>query len=283
MRCGCALILLSLALALLSGQASSGETVVEKLRESRPTTVHARYSLRYDGIEVGKLDITSKATDSTYSLSGSAKVSALFGTFKWLGSSNASGAIVRGAPVPAAFAFNWSMNKKSGATKIGFKEHTASEIVITPTPHIKADVVPLTVIDKIDALDPLSAVLAFTKADSRPPCDRRVGIFDGKQRYDIVLTPKRETHLPAPSKRGTSETAFVCRIMYEPIAGHRDNEDTKSYAANRDAELTLRRIPSAGIFIPYSLTIPTAWGTGSMVTERIDIVTATAGKIALTD
>jgi hypothetical protein len=37
------------------------------------------------------------------------------------------------------------------------------------------------------------------------------------------------------------------------------------------------------MLIPYSVTIPTAWGTGSMVTKRIDIITAGAGKIALTD
>jgi hypothetical protein len=71
--------------------------------------------------------------------------------------------------------------------------------------------------------------------------------------------------------------------MYEPIAGHRDNEDTRSYASNRDAEITLRRIPGSEMLIPYSVTIPTTWGNGTMVTERIDIITAAAGKIALTN
>ena len=75
----------------------------------------------------------------------------------------------------------------------------------------------------------------------------------------------------------------MCRITYEPIAGHRDNADTKSYAANHDAEIVLRRIPGSAMLIPYSVTIPTSWGTGSMETVRIDIVTSGAGKIALTN
>ena len=45
----------------------------------------------------------------------------------------------------------------------------------------------------------------------------------------------------------------------------------------------LRRIPGSQMLIPAAVTIPTAWGTGSMVMERIDVVTATAGKAALTE
>jgi hypothetical protein len=140
----------------------------------------------------------------------------------------------------------------------------------------------LTQAHKAGVLDPLSAIMTLTKADNRPPCDRRAGIFDGTQRYDIVFTPKRQTRLPSLSSGGSPEIAYVCRITYEPVAGHRDNAGTKTYASNRDAEIVLRRIPGSEMLIPDSVTIPTAWGTGSMVTERIDIVTA-AGKIAFTD
>jgi hypothetical protein len=98
-----------------------------------------------------------------------------------------------------------------------------------------------------------------------------------------VLTPKRQIQLASASAGKRPEAAYVCRIMYEPIAGHRDNADTKSYASNRDAEIVLRRIPGSEMLIPYSATIPTSWGTGSMVTERIDIITPGAGKIALTN
>src|SRR5262245_31148676 len=175
---------------------------------------------------------------------------------RWSSSASFSVSIDGGAPSPACFAFEWRQNKKVGVTRVGFKDHVAAEIAIQPPGRVKPDMVPLKPVHKVGALDPMSAVLMLTKADGRPPCDRRVGIFDGKQRYDVVLTPKRLTRLQSPN--GGLETAHVCRVMYEPIAGHRDNEDTKTYAANRDVELVLRRIPGSEMLIPYSVTIPTA-------------------------
>lgn len=278
-----ALALLPLGLLFLPLSANSGEKSAEKPGEAWPITVQARYRLRFNGIDVGNLVINSNATAKSYTLSGSSKVSVLFGTFSWSSSSSVSGAIDGGAPTPTSFAFDWNMSKKSGSTRIGFKEHVATEIAIQPPPRVKPDTVPLTPAHKVGAVDPMSAILMMTKADNRPPCDRRVGVFDGKHRYDIVLTPKRTTRLPPPSGSGPAETAYVCRVMYEPIAGHRANADTKSYASNDGAEIVLRHIPGSEMLIPHSVTIPTSWGTGSMVTERIDIVTAAAGKIALTN
>jgi hypothetical protein len=282
-RCGgSAVALLLLGLVLLPVPANSGEKPAGTLDEAWPAAVHARYNLRYDSISVGSLDVKSNTTDKTYSISGSGKVSVLLGLFTWTGSTSASGAIKGGAPAPTTYAFGWRHDKKNLAVHIGFKDRVAAEVAVEPPPRVRDDVVPLTPAHKSGVLDPLSAIMMLTKADNRPPCDRRAGIFDGMQRYDIVFTPKRQTQLPPLSSGGSPEIGHVCRITYEPVAGHRDNADTKTYASNHDAEIVLRRIPGSEMLIPDSVTIPTAWGTGSMVTERIDIDTA-AGKIAFTN
>jgi hypothetical protein len=254
----------------------------DKPGEAWPTAVQASYRLRYNGLDVGRIEIKSNITANTYSLSGSGKVSVLFGAMKWWGSSSVSGSIESGAPSPAGFSFDWHQNKKSWTNHVEYKNRVATDISLKPVPRVRSDTVPLTPAHKSGAVDPMSAILMLTKADGRPPCDRRVAVFDGKARYDIVFTPKRMTRLPAPSGGG-SEMAHVCRITYEPIAGHRDNADTKAYVANRDVEVVLRRIPGSQMLIPYSVTIPSAWGTGTMVSERMDIVTETAGKIAFTN
>jgi len=284
MRGGRAFALLALGLALLPLPANSGEKPADKPGEAWPVTVQARYRLRYNSLNVGRLNVNSNTTAKTYSISGSGKVSVLFGTFTWSGSSSVSGTIEGGAPAPTTYAFDWHHNKgkKNVAIQIGYHDHVASAVAVNPPPRARPDTVPLTQAHMRGTLDPLSAIMMLTKADNRPPCDRRAGVFDGTQRYDIVFTPKRLTRLPPPSGSGPSEIAYVCRITYEPVGGHRANADTKTYASNRDVEVVLRRIPGSEILIPYSVTIPTAWGTGSMVTERIDIVTA-AGRIAFTD
>lgn len=272
--------LLALGLALMPLPADAGE----KHAEMWPTSVQARYRLRYNGIDVGRLNVNSSTTAKAYSVSGSGKVSVLFGTFKWSGGSTVSGAIEDGAPVPASYAFDWHYNKgkKSVAISIGYKDRVAADVAVNPAPRTRPDTVPMTPAHRVGTYDPLSAIMMLTKADGRSPCDRRVPVFDGTQRYDIVFTPKRQVRLPSRSGNGAPEIAHVCRITYEPVAGHRDNADTKAYASNRDVEIEVRRIPGSELLIPYSVTIPTAWGNGTMVTDRIEITTAT-GKVAFTD
>jgi hypothetical protein len=279
-----AFALSTLALALLPLPANSGERTADKASEAWPTAVQARYRLRYNSLDVGRLDISSNTTAKTYSVSGSGKVSFLLGAFKWTGGSNVSGSIEGGVPIPTTYAFDWHHNKgkKNVAIHIGYKDRVATEVAVEPPPRTRPDTVPLTQVHKTGSLDPLSAILMLTKSDNRPPCDRRAGVFDGTQRYDIVFTPKRQMRLPPLSGGGSPEIAHVCRITYEPVAGHRANADTKSYASNRDVEVVLRRIPGTEMLVPYSVTIPTDWGTGTMVAERIEIVTA-AGKSAFTD
>ena len=274
-------VLLALSSALWFHAAAASDKPAVDRPEALPTAVEARYRLLYNGIGVGHLQINATASEGTYSLSGSGKVSAFFGAVSWSGSSAVSGSLEGGGePSPTSYAFDWRHNKKGGSIKLGFSNRSATDVAVTPPPSPHPDLVPIAPAHKAGVLDPVSAVLALTKADGRPPCDRRVGIFDGKQRYDIVLTPKRMTQFASSS--GNAEPAHVCRAMYEPIAGHRDNEATKTYASNRDVEVVMRRVPGTVLHVPYSVMVPTFWGTGSMITDRIDVVTPSKGRIALT-
>jgi Protein of unknown function (DUF3108) len=270
------LALLALAFGLLP------ETTYGASGEVWPAAVHARYRLRFLGIDVGHLDMTSTTSPGQYTMSGSGKVSVLLGAVKWSGSTKVSGTIENGAPMPASYSHQVSNTKKSWASEVRYKDRNAPEITITPPPgEPPPDLVPLTPASKIGALDPLSALMVLTKADGRPPCARRLPIFDGKHRYDLVFSFKRMTRITTPKDNGGSEVAVVCRVTYEPIAGYRANDDTKAYMANRDTEVVLRRIPGTDMMIPYSVTVPTAWGTGSMTTEKIEVTTAAGSKIAL--
>ncbi len=245
-----------------------------------PAAVHAHYKLRYNGIDVGNLDITSTKAEKSYNVSGNGKVSVLFGAITWSGSSTVSGIVVGGTPQPVNYTFDWKNNRKGGTIKLGFKDRVATDISVTPPPQWHKDDVPLQPAHKAGAFDPVSALLMLTRADGRPPCERRVEIFDGKQRYEIVLSFKQKVKLPEVKGIGPVETADVCRAMYVPVAGHRDNDATKTYASNSNVEVVMRRIPGTSAHIPYSVSIPTAWGTGAMVTERIEVTTSAGNKIA---
>lgn len=276
-RSSAKLALLALSLALAHPSPATADKAVKNQRKSWPVAVDTRYRLQWEGMKVGWLNVKSNFTANSYSVTGSAKVRVLFGKFKWWGSASTSGELVEGVPQPVTYSLAWHQKrkKKNLLIRMGFKDRIATDIDVTPPPKVRPDTVPLLPDHKADAFDPLSAILMLTKVDKRPPCKRRVGVFDGKQRYDIVLTPKRSKHLSRSARKATRKHTYVCRITYEPVAGHRDNADTKTIAANRNAEIVMRRVPGTTIAIPYSFTVATAWGTATMVTDRIKVVTAT--------
>jgi Protein of unknown function (DUF3108) len=251
--------------------------------EAWPATVEARYKLKFNGIDVGHIAFSSKTTAKTYALNSNGQVSVLFGAVKWIGTSNVSGAIEAAAPAPKAYAFDWKKNSKGGAIKIGYAGGKAASVSVDPPPSDSPEVIPVTDQHRTGALDPLSAIMALSRSDQGDPCNRRVAVFDGKQRFNIVLSAKRRTLIPAPKSGGASTIGFVCRAMYEPIAGHKANGASKSYAANPDAEVVFRQLPGSGLLIPQSVTIPTPWGTGSMVMETMTVTSASAGQVALSE
>jgi Protein of unknown function (DUF3108) len=248
--------------------------------EAWPATVHAKYRINFLGIDVGHIEMTSTTTSAKYAMSGSGKVSALLGAVVWTGKSSVSGVIENGAPVPTAYTHDIANKKKSWGTEIRYKDRNAPEVILTPPPGEQPpEFVPLTPANKVGAFDPLSALMMLTKADGKPPCARRLPIFDGKHRYDLVFSFKRMTRLPLATGKDTSEVGIVCRVIYEPIAGYKANEDTKAYTSNRDTEVILRRIPGTEMLIPHSVTVSSAWGSGSMTAEQIDVTTAAGGKV----
>jgi hypothetical protein len=249
--------------------------------EAWPAAVNAKYKLRFNGIEVGQLGFTSKIDRGTYALAGNGQISVLFGAIKFTGVSNVAGTIEAVDPVPKTYGFDWKKNKKGGAIKLAFAGRKAVGVSVEPPPDTHDDLIPVTDQHKVGVLDPLSAIMALTRADTAKPCDRRVRVFDGKQRFDIVFSYKRKTLIAASKANESSSVGFVCRAMYEPIAGHRDNAASKSYAANRDAEVVLRKVAGSDLLIPQSVTVPSAWGTGTMVVDQIEVTSASGVRFAL--
>ena len=49
-------------------------------------------------------------------------------------------------------------------------------------------------------------------------------------------------------------------MRYLPIAGHKVDTETNYMAATDAIEVVLRPVPSANVFVPYQITIPTMVG-----------------------
>ncbi len=130
-------------------------------------------------------------------------------------------------------------------------------------------------------LDPLSAILVVANYSNPNPCDRRLPIFDGRERFDLLLTYKGQTKVSEQQPSGQPAIAHVCRVKYRPIAGHKPDAEN-SYLATTDAiEVSLRPVPSANILVPYQITIPTIIGYVTIVSKRVEIESPGLPQIAL--
>lgn len=262
------------AAALVSGPgAIAGETW--------PASVNAHYKLKFQGIEVGTLDMVTTTSGGGYAMSGGAKLSVLFGAFKVNAGGSADGRLEADQPQPRSFTFDWKGGSKQGATRLGFERGVATRVAVDPPPVPGEGRVPLLDQHKAGVLDPLSAILQLTRGDGRP-CERQAAVFDGKHRFDIVLAFKRQATVETKASRGRGEPVFVCSISYHPIAGHKYKAETAAFATNRDMEVVMRRVPGLEITIPQAVIIPTGWGTASMDLDHVEITSVSRGRIALT-
>lgn len=267
-RCG--LVLSCLALAGLLPGLSTGKEASPK-----PSQLVLSYDTRLAGISLGDFKVIANFTGSTYNMRAHGEFSLLAGiAFKATGQTASNGKLVAGNPQPARYTMKYVGSKKSERRRIDFKGGAVSAVTIVPQKKNKPHDVPLTAKQLQDVLDPLTA--AFLSVRSNAPagdlsvCNGTARVFEGTQRFDISLSPKRPEKLGRRAPKAFSGRAAVCRVRYVPVSGHRpDHPGVQFMTKNKDIEVWLVSAPRFGLYVPYKILIPTAWGTGAITLDGI--------------
>lgn len=246
-----------------------------------PARVRATYDVNFNGINVGSFDFAATTEGVSYSVASNTRLSLLLGAVSWTGGANASGRLLNGLARPAGFTFEYRGTGKSGSTRMGFTDESVTSVVNLPKQPPKDGIVPVMPQHLRGVLDPMSAVLVLARGSGDGPCGRRLPIFDGQLRFDLLLIPRGVVQLSEQRPSGQPGTGYVCKVKFVPIAGHRLDEEAKFMAATNGIEIILRPIPSANIYVPYRITIPTMAGPATLVSRNVDIVTSSNQQIAL--
>lgn len=248
--------------------------------EAWPSRVAATYRVTFNGFDIGAFKFTSDVSSGGYTLSSDAQLSALLGAFTWRGVSRSTGTLSSGDPRPAGYTFNFQSSSRHGAVKIGFNDTRITSVAVMPPSEPQPDLVPVREQHLKDVLDPLSAVMAVSRATANP-CNRKLAIFDGKQRFDLIFSYRRQEKVAEQRPSGQPSTGTVCRVKYVPIAGYRATAETKDLSQSSGIEVAFRHVPNANLMVPYLVTIPTFAGSATIELSRIDITTSDKGQIAL--
>jgi hypothetical protein len=245
-----------------------------------PNQVTARYRLQFNGFNVGTSNFLTRFSGKSYSASGKTQISALFGAFKWTGNFAGSGSI-DSAPHPASYEMSYKTGSKVTSVKMGFDAAGVASVALLPNKPPNSDVVRVTPDNLKHVLDPMGAMLAISNTNAPQACNRTIPIFDGKARFDLKLSLKGREVVKDKHPTGQPTELVVCSVKYVPIAGHKPKDFVKPWIDYDHIEIALRAIPSAGIYVPYRVTVPSTLGPAVMKAQSIDIAAADNTQIAL--
>jgi hypothetical protein len=107
----------------------------------------------------------------------------------------------------------------------------------------------------------MSAMLAFiSKGDILSPehCNRTLPIFDGRYRFNIVLSFRR---IETISTDGYQGPALVCQARYVPVAGHHaEGTAVQQMSENRNIFVWVAPVSGVRVLAPIKASIASPIG-----------------------
>lgn len=277
-------LLALLGLALLG--LAAGSAPARALGASPAPRFTITYSLSFLNLRVGEATLSLEhAPDrdaQRYALELAAGLRGLAGFFvDGTGKAMVAGSRARGGAVTATFRVDSRYAGKPIAVTLDLAGGRVREAVVEPPPTPRPDRVPVAPEDRVGVVDPLTMLMvplgpARVKADrvkaDRPEsdrlesetlypalCDRRIPVFDGATRADLVLSRGGVVTVTEGAYRGP---ALDCRVRWVPISGHRaQGPNVRRMAENDDLRVRFAPVPDGTLLLPLSIAVATGWGT----------------------
>ena len=265
-----ALTALAVGMTLLTGQSSRSEPT-----DGKPTRIKANYGINFNGINIGDFKLSAVLANSEYTVNATAQISVLAGMlFDWNGTTASTGRVISRGPMPSSYTFGYKTSEKSEKIDVIFSNNVVREIAVTPPQRPSSARIPVTRKHMQNVVDPLSAVVMLSNVGINKTgpevCAKRLPIFDGKARYDLQLSYKGTK--PINASNGYKGPAYICKVKFIPIAGHKPGDEESVYASqNEGMEVWLMPVPKAALYVPYYIYVPTPVGTATLTSYGLDV------------
>ncbi|MGE0613802.1 MAG: DUF3108 domain-containing protein [Hyphomicrobiales bacterium] len=235
----------------------------------------AAYKVRFAGLPLGTFEIWTNLSRSSYSMLGRGDFTFLLSVlFELKGTTQSSGLITPAGLNPSAFSFNFKTKKQKGWLDMKFAGGKVTNVSSEPVLTVNENSIPVTDKDMTGVLDPLSALFMTTRSKSDEVdgsvCRQRIPVYDGKYRFDLVLSHKQTVRVVKEGNSGYEGPAVVCRVKYVPVSGHRPGNSTVEFMAQTDdIEIWLIPLRHERMYAPYHLVMPTPYGEATATSSAL--------------
>ena len=223
----------------------------------------ARYTLSINAIPLGTFNWRTQIGAADYSANAVGRASGIFSMLlNGEGTVAVKGSVKDNRLQPANYTSGLTSDRGKSSVQMLLDAGRVRDLKIEETDP-DMDRIPVTDAHKQDIADPLTALLLPAPAgDPMSPsaCDRKLSIFDGRRRFDLGMSFRRNDQ--AMPEKGYSGPALVCAVKFTPIAGHRASTPLLTFLIEgRDIEIWFVPIAGTRVLAPVRLSIASGIGT----------------------
>ena len=248
---------------------SSGGALAEDAGKGA-TKITANYGVYWAGLRFGDVRLVITVRGSRYKMKGNGRFSVMGGLiYEWRGNTASAGELTKSGPEPSLYTLSYSGGDKHGDVRISFVDGAVSDVAMSPKKRPNPKNIPVTKEQLRGVLDPMTGAFLRARPDlanaDLKVCDETIPAFDGKLRFDIALVPKEQRRVASKEADAYSGLAAVCGVKFVPISGFRPGDQGINFMSSHadEIEVWLVPLPSTVMYLPYRISVPTAFGSGS--------------------
>lgn len=219
--------------------------------------------LHYDAYGIGGLrlfafDIKIAESVGTYRIAGSARTEGFLGWFSSFAMRGESdGALAASGLQPSFYETTSQSHGQQRLTHLEFHRDGSVAAFLSP-PEESGHILPSAEQTK-DTIDPLSAILVVGhQVMAAGRCGGRVSVFDGRRRYDLVLSDDGIDHLRSLPGRAVGGETRRCLVDFVRLAGF-GADPRLTFPAIRGRAWLAPPQPCA-LALPVRVEFPSNWG-----------------------
>lgn len=205
------------ALAALLAVCSSPCDLLFGKESAERTDFAATYRVDLAAFNLGDFRLTAKLTGSEYKLQAKGDFSFITRMiYRASGNTESAGKLSKAGAEPSRFRVIYKGGSKKEERRFSFTNGAVDQVYIVPCKKPNPRNVPITADQLAHVLDPLTAAFLSVRSEEALSylniCQRTVPVFDGKLRFDIILTPKRSEGVGERRPAGLFGPLAVCRV-----------------------------------------------------------------------